>query len=187
MGRPEDALHGQPSKAGATRWVFLALGSNVGDRLANLQAALAYLQRQGKVAAVSGLYLTRPSGVADQPQFLNACCALITSLALPELLRAVKQVEWDLGRRPSLHWGPRPIDIDILLDGETICETPALVVPHPRLAERGFVLAPLLDIAAGVVHPLARETVRELWLALSERERESVEQLSDPEWAEFPP
>src|SRR5437764_10520899 len=99
------------------RIVHLALGSNVGDRLENLRAVLAYLLRHGRLTAVSALYETAPAGVLDQPAFLNAACTLDTELPLVALLDAIKQIEWELGRRPAEVWGPRPIDIDIMLAG----------------------------------------------------------------------
>src|SRR4051794_16260579 len=115
------------------RPVHLALGGNVGDREQNLRNALEALAELGRLRAVSSLYETAPVGVLDQPSFLNAACALRTSLSLPDLLKAAKRIEWELGRRPGLRWGPRPVDVDILVAGHELLETPELTVPHPRL------------------------------------------------------
>ncbi|HLZ71687.1 MAG TPA: 2-amino-4-hydroxy-6-hydroxymethyldihydropteridine diphosphokinase [Dehalococcoidia bacterium] len=169
--------------AGAPRTVQLALGSNLGDRLLNLRGALGRLATRGSLIAVSGLFETAPSGVTEQPAFYNAACALATPLSLPELLVLAKQIEWELGRRPSRVWGPRPCDIDILLAGEETCASPSLTVPHPRLAERGFVLAPLAEIAAKVVVPGTGKTVQALCSALPVAEREGVRRIAGPEWA----
>jgi len=168
------------------RVVHLALGSNVGDRLENLRAALAYLLRYGRLTAVSALYETAPFGVLDQPPFFNAACGLDTDLSLDTLLDTVKRIEWELGRRPSQAWGPRPIDIDILLAGAELADTPRLTVPHARLAERAFVLTPLAEIAANAVHPGLKRTMHELLVALPDSEKTSVRWLSGPEWAIAP-
>ncbi len=171
------------SEARAQRTVYLALGSNLGDRLQNLQSALSRLTTRGRVAAVGGLYETAPSGVTDQPAFYNAACAFATELALPALLGFVKQIEWELGRRPSRFWGPRPCDIDILLAGEETLHSALLTVPHARLAERGFVLAPLAEIAPDATVPGTGATVQALWSALPAAERAGVRRVAGPEWA----
>ena len=128
------------------RRCFLALGSNLGNRLGNLQAALRALPPAVQIQAVSALYESDPVGPDGQPPYYNAVLASFTGLEPFRLLAYVKQIEWQMGRRPSVRWGPRPLDIDILLlDGESLA-TPRLTIPHLRLAERGFVLTPLADL-----------------------------------------
>lgn len=131
--------------------VYLALGSNLGDRLANLRAAVAALGECGiAVTARSSVWETPPVPAA-QPPFLNAAVVAETVLDPLSLLRELKAIEHALGRRPGPHWGPRPIDLDILFYGDRRIETPELTVPHPRVAERAFVLAPLADITRGAL------------------------------------
>ena len=142
--------------------IFLGLGTNLGDRTANLQAALAGLAERLVMTAVSPLYQTPPWGVTDQPNFLNLCLAAQTDLAPAELLTFVKNLEVALGRQPAERWGPRLIDIDILFYANQLIETENMTIPHPRLAERAFVLRPLADIAPGFVHPVLGETIAAL-------------------------
>lgn len=142
--------------------VYLALGTNLGDRLKNLQAALEALPPDVKVSAVSPIYETPPWGYLDQPEFLNQVLKGETDLEPLELLRSIKKMEADLGRLPGLRYGPRQIDLDILFFDELILESPELTIPHPRLAERAFVLVPLVDLAPDLCHPKTGETVRDL-------------------------
>jgi 2-amino-4-hydroxy-6-hydroxymethyldihydropteridine diphosphokinase len=131
--------------------VVLGLGSNQGDRRGHLVAALralATLPGTG-VEAVSALYESAPWGVTDQPPFLNAAAAITTGLAPHALLQAVKRIEQTAGRTAGPRWGPRPLDIDLLLYDDQRVDTPDLVIPHPRLTERRFVLAPLQDLRPG--------------------------------------
>lgn len=139
--------------------VYLALGSNLGDRLANLRAAVAALEERGiAVTARSSVWETPPVP-AGQPPYLNAVVATETDLDPQSLLRELKAIEGALGRRPGPHWGPRPIDLDILFFGDERIETDALTVPHPRIAERAFVLAPLSDIVRGPLPTLGVSTL----------------------------
>lgn len=139
--------------------VYLALGSNLGDRLANLRAAVASLEERGiEVTARSSVWETPPVP-AGQPPFLNAAVAAETALDPPSLLRELKAIEHAFGRRPGPHWGPRPIDLDILFYGDQHIETPELTVPHARIAERAFVLSPLSDITRGALPGLGRSAV----------------------------
>lgn len=137
------------------RRAYLGLGSNVGDRVARLQSAVDGLAaRAGTIVAISPVYETEPVGGPPQPDYLNAVVAVDTGLSARELLRVAKELEAEAGREPpdpDRRWGPRPLDVDILLvDGERIAE-PDLVVPHPRIHQRAFVLAPLADVAPDLV------------------------------------
>ena len=135
---------------------ILALGSNLGDRPANLQAALDLLAGRGaRAVRVSSVWETPPVP-ADQPRYLNAAAAVETALFPGELLGVAKEVERLLGRRPTGHWRPRPIDIDVLFCGDREVSTESLTVPHPRIAERAFVLLPLSEIADGPLPVLGR-------------------------------
>jgi 2-amino-4-hydroxy-6-hydroxymethyldihydropteridine diphosphokinase len=142
--------------------IFLALGSNIGDRFANLQAGIASLPPAVRVLAKSAVYETPPWGFTDQPAFLNMVLQGETALAPEELLKYLKHLEAKLGRLPTVRWGPRQIDIDILFYDELILDTQELVIPHPGLPERAFVLVPLADLAPGLVHPLMGKTIRQL-------------------------
>ena len=141
--------------------VVLALGSNLGDRAANLQRAVAELQAAGvAITAESSVWETGPVPV-DQPRFFNAVVCGETNLEPESLLELLKRIEWGMGRRPTRHWGPRVIDIDILLFGDNRFESSVLTIPHPGLAERGFVLAPLAEVVGGQL-PVLGKTANEL-------------------------
>ncbi len=138
---------------------YLSLGSNEGDRQALLRAALAEIGHTcGQLVRCSSLYETAPWGVADQPYFLNIAAAITTTLPPGELLECLKQVEKNLGRERTVHWGQRTIDIDILFYDDLVIDQPDLSVPHPRLHERRFVLAPMAEIAPQLVHPTLHKT-----------------------------
>ncbi len=138
---------------------WLSLGTNLGDRAQNLERTLLALRAVGTVTAVSPIYETVPWGVTDQPEFLNLCAAATTTLAPRPLLTTLKIIERELGREPGLHWGPRLIDIDILFYDDLVYEDAQLIIPHPLVAARAFVLVPLSDIAPDLVHPVTQETV----------------------------
>ncbi len=141
---------------------YVALGSNLGDRARQLERAIEALGELGLVVARSGFHDTAPEGHREQPRFLNAAVALDTELAPEELLARVKELETRLGRTPTFRNGPREIDLDLLFYGDHVIETPTLVVPHPRLHVRLFVLEPLAQIASDLVHPVCGLSVAEL-------------------------
>lgn len=147
--------------------VFLGLGSNLGNREDNLRRALDLVGERIAIERTSSLYDTAPWGYLDQPRFLNCACSGSTSLRPLPLLKELKGVERQLGREPGFANGPRLIDVDILFYGREIISEPSLEVPHPRLAERAFVLVPLAEIAPDCLHPVTKTRVSELlqWLA----------------------
>jgi 2-amino-4-hydroxy-6-hydroxymethyldihydropteridine diphosphokinase len=126
---------------------YLGLGTNLGDRAAHLEEAVRRLGELGSVAERSDVMETAPWGYADQPDFLNMVVALDTTLSPMELLSAVKRIEREMGRVPTIRYGPRTIDIDLLVYGDATVEIPELTVPHPRMHERAFVMEPLAQIA----------------------------------------
>lgn len=142
--------------------VYLSLGSNQGDRAANLQAAITQLAGLGKVMAVSSFYETEPVELTAQPWFLNCAVKLETEKMPRQLIAGILAIEQGLGRQRKQKNGPRIIDIDILLFGSSIIELPSLTVPHPSMHQRRFVLEPLAEIAPEARHPVFRRTVREL-------------------------
>jgi len=142
--------------------MYLGLGSNLNDRYANLQRAIAGLQKHFIITAISPVYLTEPWGDTDQPAFLNVCVAASTSVPPHDALRLIKAIEADMGREPTRRWGPRLIDIDILFYDKLVLSDQELTIPHPRIAERAFVLAPLADIIPDFRHPQTGETIEEM-------------------------
>jgi 2-amino-4-hydroxy-6-hydroxymethyldihydropteridine diphosphokinase len=146
--------------------VYLSLGSNVGDRQGNLNAAIEALGHLGTVVARSSFYETEPVEFTAQAWFLNCALVLETTKMPRQLLQALLDLERKMGRRRTLQKGPRTIDIDILLFGNSIVAAAGLTIPHPALHERRFVLEPLAEIASGVLHPVFKKTVQELRAAL---------------------
>jgi 2-amino-4-hydroxy-6-hydroxymethyldihydropteridine diphosphokinase len=142
--------------------LYLSLGSNLNDRYANLRLAIAKLQSHMAITAISPVYSTEAWGVTDQPAFLNVCLAASTSLTPHEVLHLAKSIEREMGRQPTRRWGPRLIDIDILFYDKLVLQDEELTIPHPHLAERAFVLAPLADIIPDFQHPQTSETVQEM-------------------------
>ena len=147
--------------------IYLGLGSNMGDRQANIDRALDLLSQRMELGKVSAVYDTEPMGNINQPRFLNMVCQAFTRLAPEALLTLAKGIESRMGRRGGSN-DPRPIDIDILLYGDKVLETPELVIPHPRMMGRAFVMVPLAEIAPDLVHPVSGKTMKELLQAIKE-------------------
>jgi 2-amino-4-hydroxy-6-hydroxymethyldihydropteridine diphosphokinase len=147
--------------------VYLGIGSNVGDREANLREALERLEAAGiRVARRSSIYETEPRDLRDQPWFLNAVVEVETDLFPLQLFAHIQNVEREMGRRRLTPKGPRNIDIDILFYGRSVIDTADLQVPHPRIAQRRFVLEPLSEIASEFRHPVSGKTAREMLAAI---------------------
>ena len=144
--------------------VYIALGSNLGNRLANFKNAISNFTPQLEVKKKSLVYETPPWGYADQPAFLNQVVMAETYLEPEDLLDHLKRLEVVLGREPTFPNGPRLIDLDILFYDDVTIDSPPLVIPHPRLHQRGFVLVPLNDIAPDLIHPVIDKSVSEMLL-----------------------
>jgi 2-amino-4-hydroxy-6-hydroxymethyldihydropteridine diphosphokinase len=145
---------------------YLALGTNLGERRANLQRAVAALPPEVRPLSQSPVYETPAWGYEDQAPFLNMVLKAETELEPQALLAHLKRLEAGLGRTPSFRWGPRLIDIDILLYDALVLDTPDLTIPHARLHERAFVLVPLADLAPDLVHPVLGQSIEQLLAAV---------------------
>jgi 2-amino-4-hydroxy-6-hydroxymethyldihydropteridine diphosphokinase len=145
------------------RRIYLSLGSNIGDREANLRRAVEQLASQDmRVLHTSRIYETEPVDYVDQAWFLNQVVEAETALFPMQLLTRVGRVERELGRKRTVRKGPRTIDIDILFYGAAVVETTRLEIPHPRIAERRFVLVPLAELAPELRHPVTHRTIRQM-------------------------
>jgi 2-amino-4-hydroxy-6-hydroxymethyldihydropteridine diphosphokinase len=167
---------------------YLGLGSNVGDRRRNLRAALSALDRDRAIrvdrdAGIASLYGTSPvGGPAGQSPYLNTVVRVRTDLAPGELLARLLSVEEDLGRERGERWGPRVIDIDLLLYRDVVRASPELSLPHPHLHRRRFVLEPLAEIAPDLVHPVIGKTIRELAAALQDDAEQTIRRVAGRDW-----
>jgi 2-amino-4-hydroxy-6-hydroxymethyldihydropteridine diphosphokinase/dihydroneopterin aldolase/2-amino-4-hydroxy-6-hydroxymethyldihydropteridine diphosphokinase len=141
---------------------YIGLGSNVGDKQANVQKAIELLRESVRVMAVSSFYTTEPVGYREQEDFINAVVGIETEQSPEDLLAICRSIESRMGRERTVRWGPRTIDLDILLYGNAIVDHPGLMIPHPRMISRKFVLVPLVEIAPDAVHPITMRTASQL-------------------------
>lgn len=147
---------------------YIGIGSNIGDSMANCRKSIELLAEAGKVVSVSSFYHTEPVGRHEQDDFINAVAALETERSPGDLLNVCHAIEDRLGRRRGIRWGPRTADLDILLYGDLVIDQPDLTIPHPQMALRKFVLAPLAEIAPEVTHPRLCKSVLELYRELKD-------------------
>jgi len=152
---------------------YIGIGSNLGNRQENCLRAIELLQKKGIIVTKrSSLYKTEPWGVKDQPRFINMAIEIDTSLEPKELLKILKNIEKELGREKSSKWGPRIIDLDILLFDDIILNEDNLKIPHPLMQERDFVLRPLCEIAPDIYHPLLKLSMYELMQKIHRKSQE---------------
>ncbi len=158
---------------------YIGIGSNIGDKINLCKKAISEILRldSNKIIAKSSLYKTKPIGFTDQDWFVNGVIKIETELKPLDLLYGLKNIEFHLGRKRTFHWGPRTIDLDILLFDERVITTGELKIPHPHLHERQFVLVPLVEIDRNIFHPIFKKTVGELLEDLIEDQ--GVEKISD--------
>jgi 2-amino-4-hydroxy-6-hydroxymethyldihydropteridine diphosphokinase len=152
---------------------YLSLGANLGNRLKQLADAWDRLSATTGITPqrCSSVYMTEPIGVSRQPDFYNAVVEIKTALSAHSLLNAVKKIEYDMGREPDSHFKPRPIDIDILIYGESEIDSLDLLIPHSRLTKRAFVLIPLLEISPDLIHPSSFKPLKDYLRALGDSQK----------------
>ena len=155
--------------------VYICIGSNLGDRQENCLHAIELLQRKGIVVTKkSSLYETEPWGYKDQPQFINMAIEIETEFDPEELLTVLKNIERETGREESFRWGPRKVDLDILLFDNVIFTDDSLDIPHPLLHKRDFVLKPLCEIAPDIQHPLLKVSIGDLLQQLYKKSQHTI-------------
>ena len=155
---------------------FIALGTNLGDKRENLKQALCKIEeKDNKVVLKSYIYETKPYGVKEQPDFYNAVIGILTPYKPLTLLNVLKTIEFEMGRKESKKWGPRIIDLDIILYGSVILDDDQLTIPHPDFRNRDFVLRPLKEIARMIVDPVSEKTIGELY---DELENDTCEKVA---------
>lgn len=142
--------------------VYLSIGSNLGSRKSNIRKSFAGISEFAQINACSKVYRTKPYGPVAQPDFINMAIEISTGLDAETLLDKLQELEKDLGRIRTIHWGPRTIDLDILFFNDLIYQSPRLVIPHPDLQNRLFVLKPMADIAPGLIHPVLKKSIENL-------------------------
>ncbi len=157
--------------------VFIGVGTNLGNKEQNLNRAMEEIRKIAKVLVCSPVYETEPIGLADQPLFYNQVIEIRTALTPEKLLVALKTIERKMGRVPTIRNGPRIIDCDILYYKDIIVETETLVIPHPRAAERAFVLVPLANIAPEFLDPIQKKSIQQLVKELPEEDKRKVKQI----------
>ena len=143
---------------------YIGIGSNLGDREENCERAIKLLEAGNIIVKKrSSIIETEPWGVEDQPKFINMAVEIETKLKPEELMSLLKKIECDIGRRPAERWGPRIIDLDILLYDDLFLKTPKLEIPHPQISAREFVLKPLSEIAPEKIHPVLKKSIKDLF------------------------
>ena len=150
------------------RAVFIGIGANLGSVRENFARAVRSIEKCARLVAVSSLYESEPVGLEDQPKFTNAVVKVETELSPFELLDCLKAIEKEIGRKKTVRWGPRVIDLDIIFYGDLVIATDSLVIPHPRAHERRFVLEPLLEIEPTARHPVKNMSVRDICSELAD-------------------
>ncbi|MDD9974109.1 MAG: 2-amino-4-hydroxy-6-hydroxymethyldihydropteridine diphosphokinase [Candidatus Poribacteria bacterium] len=163
------------STANSMPLAYIGFGSNIGDRLAHIQNAIHVLSKTEGITLqkISSVYKTAPVGYEAQAEFLNSVAAIQTSLSPLSLLHTLKDIETEVGRQHRIRWGPREIDLDILIYGDLCLQTEKLVIPHPEMHLRGFVLVPFAEIAPDLVHPVFEESIQTLLNRLEDDKSES--------------
>lgn len=165
--------------AKAMTTVYLALGSNVGDSRANIAHAIKLLATSLTQIKQAPIYTSKAVGYIDQPNFFNTALSGYTDLNPLALLKFISEVELQVGRVASFHWGPREIDIDIIFYGDLVLETKKLTIPHPRFKERDFVLQPLNDLTPSLVDPLTMKTIRSLLTKIEEEQKSIIKRVDE--------
>ena len=156
------------------RAVFIGIGANLGSVRENFARAVRSIEKCARLVAVSSLYESEPVGLEDQPKFTNAVVKVETELSPFELLDRLKAIEKELGRKKTVRWGPRVIDLDIIFYEDFVITTDSLVIPHPRAHERRFVLEPLLEIEPSAWHPVKNMSVKEISSKLGDSQEVSI-------------